>query len=140
VKIAAVVIALFVAGLAYLSYRGWIDVKWVAMEGVSRSTLTNTSEQVVHVLDNTVLLRIYECYGFTVVFSTLFIPLDTISEILGVFSHLPFLVHQFRMTKIVTNTPYNTTAAIFSAFFYHNHQIDKMSRQFQEKFLNFMET
>ena len=28
-KIAAVVIGLFVAGLAYLSYRGWVDVRWV---------------------------------------------------------------------------------------------------------------
>jgi uncharacterized membrane protein (Fun14 family) len=27
-KIAAVVIGLFVAALAYLSYRGWVDVKW----------------------------------------------------------------------------------------------------------------
>jgi uncharacterized membrane protein (Fun14 family) len=30
-KIAAVVIGSFVAALAYLSYRGWVDVKWVAM-------------------------------------------------------------------------------------------------------------
>jgi uncharacterized membrane protein (Fun14 family) len=52
-KIAAVVIGLFVAGLAYLSYRGWVDVKWVAMEDASRSTLTNAAEQVVHALNNT---------------------------------------------------------------------------------------
>ena len=52
-KIAAVVIGLFVAGLAYLSYRGWVDVKWAAMEDASRSTLTNASEQVVHALNNT---------------------------------------------------------------------------------------
>ena len=52
-KIAAVVIGLFVVGLTYLSYRGWIDVKWVAMEDASRSTLTNASEQVVHALNNT---------------------------------------------------------------------------------------
>ncbi|MFZ0514061.1 MAG: FUN14 domain-containing protein [Candidatus Nitrosopolaris sp.] len=32
IKIAAVVIGLFVAVLAYLSYRGWVDVKWVAMD------------------------------------------------------------------------------------------------------------
>jgi uncharacterized membrane protein (Fun14 family) len=42
-KIAAVVIGLFVAGLAYLSYR-----EWVAIEDASRSTLTNASEQVAH--------------------------------------------------------------------------------------------
>jgi uncharacterized membrane protein (Fun14 family) len=52
-KIAAVVVGLFVAALAYLSYRGWIDVKWAAMEDASRSTLTNASEQVIHVLNNT---------------------------------------------------------------------------------------
>jgi uncharacterized membrane protein (Fun14 family) len=52
-KIAAVVIGLFVVGLAFLSYRGWIDVKWVAMENTSRSTLMNPSEQVVHALNNT---------------------------------------------------------------------------------------
>ena len=28
-KIAAVVVGLFVAGRAYLSYKGWIDVKWM---------------------------------------------------------------------------------------------------------------
>jgi uncharacterized membrane protein (Fun14 family) len=52
-KIAAVVIGLFVAALAYLSYRGWVDVKWAAMEDASRNTLTNASEQVVHALNNT---------------------------------------------------------------------------------------
>ena len=52
-KIAAVVIGLFVAALAYLSYKGWVDVKWVAMEYASKSTLTNVSEQVVNVLNNT---------------------------------------------------------------------------------------
>ena len=52
-KIAAVVIGLFVAGLAYLSYKGLIDVKWVAMENVTRSALTNASGRVVHALNNT---------------------------------------------------------------------------------------
>jgi uncharacterized membrane protein (Fun14 family) len=52
-KIAAVVIGLFVVGLAYLSYRGWVDVKWAAMEDASRSTLTNASEQIAHALNTT---------------------------------------------------------------------------------------
>jgi uncharacterized membrane protein (Fun14 family) len=52
-KIAAVVVGLFVAALAYLSYKGLIDVKWVAMEIVTRSALTNVSGQVVHTLNNT---------------------------------------------------------------------------------------
>jgi uncharacterized membrane protein (Fun14 family) len=37
-KIAAVVVGLFVAGLAYLSYKEWVDVKWVEMENATRST------------------------------------------------------------------------------------------------------
>jgi uncharacterized membrane protein (Fun14 family) len=52
-KIAAIVVGLFVVGIAYLSYRGWVDVKWAAMEAASRSTLTNASEQVAHALNNT---------------------------------------------------------------------------------------
>jgi len=52
-KIAAVVIGLFVAALAYLSYKGLIDVKWVAMENATRSALTNATGQVVHALNNT---------------------------------------------------------------------------------------
>ncbi|MGC2574333.1 MAG: FUN14 domain-containing protein [Candidatus Nitrosopolaris sp.] len=52
-KIAAVIIGLFVAALAYLSYRGWVNVKSVAMENASKSTLTNASEDVVHVVNNT---------------------------------------------------------------------------------------
>jgi len=46
-KIAAVAIGLFVAGLAYLSYRGWVDVKWVATEDASRSTQTTSALPVV---------------------------------------------------------------------------------------------
>ena len=53
-KIAVVVVGLFVAALAYLSYKGLIDVKWVAMENATRSALTNASGQVVHALNNTV--------------------------------------------------------------------------------------
>jgi uncharacterized membrane protein (Fun14 family) len=52
-KIAAVVVGLFVAALAYLSYKGLIDIKWVAMENVTRSALTNASGQVVHAINNT---------------------------------------------------------------------------------------
>jgi uncharacterized membrane protein (Fun14 family) len=52
-KIAAVVVGLFVAALAYLSYKGLIDVKWVVMESATRSALTIVSGQVVHALNNT---------------------------------------------------------------------------------------
>jgi hypothetical protein len=42
-----------VAAIAYLSYRGWVDVKWVAMEDASRNTVTNASDQVVNALNDT---------------------------------------------------------------------------------------
>jgi uncharacterized membrane protein (Fun14 family) len=38
-KIVTVVVGLFVAGIAYLSYRGWIDVKWMEIENATRTTL-----------------------------------------------------------------------------------------------------
>ena len=49
-KIAAIVIGLFVVGLSYLSYRGWIDVKWIEMENATRTTLTNAAGQAAHTL------------------------------------------------------------------------------------------
>ncbi len=52
-KIAAIIIGLFVAALAYLSYKGLLDAKWTAMENVTRHTLTNAYEQMFHVLNNT---------------------------------------------------------------------------------------
>jgi uncharacterized membrane protein (Fun14 family) len=52
-KFAAVVVGLFVASITYLSYMGLIDIKWVAMENVTRNGLTNASGQVVHALNNT---------------------------------------------------------------------------------------
>jgi hypothetical protein len=59
IKIAAVAVGLFVAGLAYLSYKGWIDVKWTAMEnainlcnnpGTHPSQYGNKNETIVSVI------------------------------------------------------------------------------------------
>jgi uncharacterized membrane protein (Fun14 family) len=52
-KIAAIVIGLFVIGLSYLSYRGWINARWIEMENATKVTLTNVAGQAVHVLNNT---------------------------------------------------------------------------------------
>jgi uncharacterized membrane protein (Fun14 family) len=52
-KIAVVVVGLFVAGLTYLSYNGWIDIKWMEMEKATRVTLTSVEGQVVHALNTT---------------------------------------------------------------------------------------
>jgi uncharacterized membrane protein (Fun14 family) len=62
-KIAAVVIGLFVVGLSYLSYRGWIDVKWMEMENATKATLTNVEGQAVHALNSTApLFCCRHCY------------------------------------------------------------------------------
>jgi len=50
-KIAAVVVGLFVAGLAYLSYKGWIDVKWLEIENATMTTLSRG--QIEHTLNDT---------------------------------------------------------------------------------------
>ena len=39
--------------LAYLSHKGFVEVKWIAMENITRSALTNASGQVVHAFNNT---------------------------------------------------------------------------------------
>ena len=46
------VVGLFVAGLAFLSYKGWIDVKWTAMENATRSTLAGVTTQALHTLNS----------------------------------------------------------------------------------------
>jgi uncharacterized membrane protein (Fun14 family) len=51
-KIAAVVLGLFVAGLAFLAYKGWIDIKWTAMESGTRLALTNVTTQLMHTVNN----------------------------------------------------------------------------------------
>ena len=68
-KIAAVVIGLFVAALAYLSYKGLIDVKWVEIENITRSSLTNASGQVVQEFNNTATQ--FAAYPFAVATSGL---------------------------------------------------------------------
>jgi uncharacterized membrane protein (Fun14 family) len=52
-KLAAIVLGLFVVGLAYLSYKGWLDVKWIAIENATKSTVVSMTNQAIHVLDNT---------------------------------------------------------------------------------------
>ena len=52
-KIVAVAIGLFVAGLTYLSYKGWIDVKWIEIENSTRTTLRSVAGQAVDALNNT---------------------------------------------------------------------------------------
>jgi uncharacterized membrane protein (Fun14 family) len=49
VKIAAVIVGLFFAGLAYLQYQQIVDTKWAKLQSVSQNavtTLANASNQI----------------------------------------------------------------------------------------------
>jgi uncharacterized membrane protein (Fun14 family) len=52
-KLAAIVLGLFVVALAYLSYRGWVDVKWIAIENVTKSTVVSMTNQAINALNST---------------------------------------------------------------------------------------
>lgn len=52
-KLAAIIVGLFVVGLAYLSYKGRVDVKWIAIENATKSTFADMTNQAVHTLNNT---------------------------------------------------------------------------------------
>jgi hypothetical protein len=44
---------LFAVGLSYLSYKRWIDVRWIEIENATKTKLTNVAGQGVQVLNNT---------------------------------------------------------------------------------------
>jgi uncharacterized membrane protein (Fun14 family) len=48
-KVTAVVVGLFVAGLAFLAYKGWIDIKWTAMENGTRLAYQKWVDQRMYV-------------------------------------------------------------------------------------------
>jgi uncharacterized membrane protein (Fun14 family) len=52
IKLAAIVVGLFVIALSYLSYKGWLDVKWIPIENSAKSTLTDITNQAIHALNN----------------------------------------------------------------------------------------
>jgi uncharacterized membrane protein (Fun14 family) len=46
-------VGLFVVALSYLSYKGWLDVKWIPIENTAKSTLIDITNQAIHALNNT---------------------------------------------------------------------------------------
>jgi uncharacterized membrane protein (Fun14 family) len=46
VKFAAIIVGLFVLGLAFLSYRGWITANWPVIQNQAQSFAYNASAQV----------------------------------------------------------------------------------------------
>lgn len=47
VKFAAIIVGLFVLGLAFLSYRGWIAANWNTIQDKTQSFAYNASAQVL---------------------------------------------------------------------------------------------
>jgi uncharacterized membrane protein (Fun14 family) len=53
IKLAAIIVGLLVIALSYLSYKGWLDVKWISIETSAKSTLSDITDQAIHALNNT---------------------------------------------------------------------------------------
>ena len=49
-KIGAIIVGLFVLGLGYLSYQGWINVNWAATENGTRQALVGAVNQTALVV------------------------------------------------------------------------------------------
>jgi uncharacterized membrane protein (Fun14 family) len=52
IKLAAIVVGLFIVALTYLSYKGWLDVKWIPIENTAKGTLADITNQAMHALNN----------------------------------------------------------------------------------------
>jgi len=53
VRIAAVIIGAFILGIAFLAYRGWVDVHWQTIENQTQAMAYNASTAVLAVINNT---------------------------------------------------------------------------------------
>ena len=49
IKIAAVIVGLFIAALAYLEYQRIIDVNWAKMQAVSQNGHTWVADTIIHI-------------------------------------------------------------------------------------------
>jgi uncharacterized membrane protein (Fun14 family) len=52
IKIAAVIVGLFIAALAYMEYRRIIDVNWAKLQAVSQNGLTWVTNTIIHISNN----------------------------------------------------------------------------------------
>jgi uncharacterized membrane protein (Fun14 family) len=49
IKIAAVIVGLFLAGLAYLQYHQIANINWNKLQAVSEGTITTLSNAIIHI-------------------------------------------------------------------------------------------
>jgi uncharacterized membrane protein (Fun14 family) len=52
IKVAAVIVGLFIAALAYLQYQGIIHVDWIRVQTVSQSGITWVADAITHISNN----------------------------------------------------------------------------------------
>ena len=52
IKIAGVIVSLFIAALAYLEYQRIIDVNWAKIQAVSQNGLTWVANMIIHISIN----------------------------------------------------------------------------------------
>ena len=52
IKIAAVIVGLFIAALAYLEFQRIIDVNWEKIQAVSQNGLTWVANTIIHISNN----------------------------------------------------------------------------------------
>jgi uncharacterized membrane protein (Fun14 family) len=52
IKVAAVIVGLFIVVLAYLEYQRIIDVNWVKIQTASENVLTWVSDTIIHISNN----------------------------------------------------------------------------------------
>jgi uncharacterized membrane protein (Fun14 family) len=52
IKIAAVIVGLFIAALAYMQYQRIIDVNWEKIQAVSQNGLTWVTNIIIHISNN----------------------------------------------------------------------------------------
>lgn len=52
VKVAAVIVGLFIAALAYLEYQRIIDVNWAKIQAVSQNVLAWVANTIIHIANN----------------------------------------------------------------------------------------
>ena len=53
IKLAAIILGAFLLGVAYLSYRGWIDVHWQTLQNQAMTGMINATQMASHYIEST---------------------------------------------------------------------------------------
>ena len=53
IRLAAIILGAFLLGVAYLSYRGWIDVHWQTLQNQAMTGMMNATQMASHYIEST---------------------------------------------------------------------------------------